>query len=189
MHMLYMSYVRIRSFRSPRGYTSEFLIKKPWMVMTSFWIIGILVWTPITFAFSTKDFTVDVNYMPYYLITIFNFISWCSILLLTLFLSIIVIHELSIRKRKRQELLDFKSASLNAPIGNSIALRTNGSFRPRKRFRIRFDFQKKFYLIIFSFWTQWIIPCFVTLLQPCNCVPEIVSNSIYWLTYTVSYIY
>ena len=186
MHMLYMSYVRIRSLRSPKGYTSEQLIKRPWMVMGSFWIMGIIAWTPITFGFSTKDFAIDVDYSPFFLVTIFNLISWFSVLLLTLLLSIIIIKELYLRKKKRNELFYNRSASVSITNGNS-SLNTNESFRSRRsRFRIRFDFQTKFYLIIFSYWIQWIIPCILTLLQPCFCVSPLISNYIYWLTYTVS---
>ena len=41
LHMLYMSYVRLRSIRSPKAYSNEILCKKPWLVMICFWATGI----------------------------------------------------------------------------------------------------------------------------------------------------
>ena len=145
--MLYMSYVRIRSLRSPKGYTSEPLIKRPWMVMASFWVMGLLAWTPITFIFSTKDYNIKVNYTPFYLVTIFNLVSWFSVLLLIFSLSIIIIKELHLRKKIKQELKNDKRnseiASHSHPV-TTIKKRTN-------KFTLHFDFQTKFYLIFFNY--------------------------------------
>jgi hypothetical protein len=177
-----MSYVRIRSLRSPRGYTSELLIKKPWMIMAIFWVLGLLAWTPITFIFSTKDYNIDVNYSPFYLVTIFRLVSWLSVLLLILSLSIIIIKELQLRKKIKQELTHKNKSSIA-----SISCPVTSLKKHNSKFMLHFGFQTKFYLIIFSFWIQWFIPCVLSLLQPCDCIPTIFTNYIYWLTYTVFY--
>lgn len=44
MHMLYMSYVRLRSIQAPKTYDLEILIKHPWRVMIGFWAFGLGVW-------------------------------------------------------------------------------------------------------------------------------------------------
>ena len=147
--------------------------------MASFWILGIIAWTPITFIFSTKDFAVDVNYSPFFLVTIFNLVSWFSILVLILSLSIIIIKELHLRKKIKQELRNRAIASISRPV---TSLKKHNS-----ELMLHFGFQTKFYLIIFSFWIQWFIPCALSLLQPCNCIPSTLTNYIYWLTYTVVY--
>ena len=153
------------------------------MVMASFWVLGLLAWIPITFIFSTKDYNIEVNYIPFYLATIFNLVSWFSVLLLILLLSIIIIKELHLRKKIKQEL---KNDKRNSEIASHLHPLTTIKKRTNK-FTLHFDFQTKFYLIIFSFWIQWFIPCVLSLLQPCDCIPTLVTNYIYWLTYTVVY--
>lgn len=44
MHMLYMSYVRLRSIKAPKSYEREILIRHPWRIMISFWAIGLGFW-------------------------------------------------------------------------------------------------------------------------------------------------
>ena len=98
-HMLYGCFVRYRSIQSPKNYNKEFIILKPWIVMSIIWIIGFVVWISITvckiyfiltfnfslffifdnlnlIAYGLVPFTIKINYFPVYIKSIAIFITW-----------------------------------------------------------------------------------------------------------------
>ena len=196
-----MSYVRLRSLRAPKGYSQEFLVKYPWSIMISFWVMGVGAWTPITLYFSTAEYSIDVDIEPRYVFSLINIISWFLPLVSTGYLSLIILKILIERERKKKKNNKSKITvsiinSIKTPIqefSHDEGSLTNEMSSPNKavsaRKKIeeffRFSAQTKFSFIIFSYWLQWIMPCVLTVISPCNCIAGGVNGIVYWLTYTV----
>jgi hypothetical protein len=157
--MFYMSWVRIRSIRSPKSYSKELLNRKPHLVMLGIWFMGLCIWTPTTFAFGTIDYTLDVNFRPYYLKSIFNFVTWFIPLFSVLVLALCIIANLVSRHHRRRALsrISTNDRTLSSE-RKSIELIKNlsliGIFRSIKSFDFRA--QLKFIIIISTYWIQWV---------------------------------
>lgn len=67
------------------------------------------------------------------------------------------------------------------------SIRINKLKTSLKSRRFKMGAQTKLTIIIATYWTQWTLPCLITLIDPiCNCVSDEASTAIYWLTYTVT---
>jgi hypothetical protein len=175
MHMLYLSYVRLRSIEEPTNYLNEFLCKRPSITMCCFWIFGIGFYMPMCFIFGIKDFSPHINFNSKYLGSFFNFITWFLPLVATAIVSWIFVKKLSLRTRRRKfsrpvvsrQLLKGIQLRFTRPFLNEKDNKENEfSFNTEKETPVRKINEYIFYLkpttrfkiVIFSFWTQWIIP-------------------------------
>jgi hypothetical protein len=81
LNMLYMCWARLRSIQAPTRFKDEFLLKHPKMVLSSFWVIGLTIWTPVAVVFNTQSFSASLNYRPLYLQLIINVIFWFTLMI------------------------------------------------------------------------------------------------------------
>ena len=137
------------------------------------------------------DYTTSVNYTPEYLGSLFNAFTWLLPMILNAIFALEVMRELNIRHKKKTFLSSMSRLAASSSFQqNATSNEDSQVIEPRKsKFK---DFKQfvttfrpkpstKFQIIIFSYWLQWIIPCVLTVIQPCNCIPYIVSYNIYWL--------
>ena len=195
MHMLYMSWVRLRSIQAPKAYQSEFLIKRPILMMICFWTFGLSIWIPTTFIYGTVDFTTDVNFNPSYIKVIYNIVLWFIPLFSILIVASYIIYILEMRERRKKSMSNASSKGnftvtfLNTQIASTTSELKPSTYRKifKYLYRFRLSGQAKFTIIIWTYWFEWAPPCVVTILNPlCDfCVPSDVTAVIYWLTYTV----
>ena len=101
LHMLFMSYSRLRSILSPKQYTEELLLKRPWLTIVCFWVFGVSYWTICCFIFKSIRFASHINYHPHYLQSILNFFVWLLPLTIVLILSIYLLFLLKNRVRRK----------------------------------------------------------------------------------------
>jgi hypothetical protein len=87
--MAYMSYARLRSIQSPKGFKDEFLLKKPRLIILGFWIFGFTFYPIILIVFGTQEFTASINYQPESMKSIVDIIFWFSPLAAITILSVI----------------------------------------------------------------------------------------------------
>lgn len=192
LHMLYMSYIRLRSIKSPKNYTREILIKRPVLMMMSFWAVSLTIWLIIVFVIGLNEFSLRVAFdgKTQYVQFVVYFIGWFIPLMLILILSAIIVHFLIQKSRKtdaqRQRLnngTNIASSNRHTAGSNNVSnnFRNIGSF-------FRFKPQTTFFIIISTYWLQWTPPCILTFVQNfCNnCIDSNVYDGIYWLTYTVN---
>ena len=161
-HMLYMSYTRLRGIQNPKGFSNEILIQKPTYIMSGLWATGFLIFIPFVLICGMIEYTIKVDYQPFYIQSFVIILIWFSPLFLILVFSIQIMVELSKREKKR---------------GNIVKKIKLKSFRLTS--------VTKFQILILTYWIQWFIPCVFDTIQPCNCIPFSVNSAIYWLTYTV----
>ena len=161
LHMLYLSYVRLRSFQSPKKFVNEILIRKPLLMMFGFWISGYAIMTGIVLICGVVEFTGSIDYQPVYIKSFVDLIMWFTPLTCITVISVILWRLLRMRELKK------KHAS-------------------KKKSIFHLSSHSRFQLMMFFYWFQWFIPCIVDMLAPCNCVSATASYTIYWLTYSVS---
>jgi hypothetical protein len=195
LHMLYMSYIRLRSIQSPRHYSNEFLIKSPALMMLSFWAVSLLTWFIIVVIIGLNEFSLSVAFdeKTRYIQFAIYFIGWFLPLMLILIFSIQIIKYLVLKSQRttNQRQMINNSRDLMTITNNPTIDTNKTSINDSKKLRLkkvfRFKPQTIFLIIISTFWLQWIPPCILTLIQPiCNdCINIDLYNDIYWLTYTV----
>jgi hypothetical protein len=195
LHMLYMSYIRLRSIQSPKHYSNEFLIKSPVLMMLSFWVVSLLTWFIIVLVIGLNEFSLSVAFdrKTQYIQFVIYFIGWFSPLMLILIFSIQIIKYLIIKSKRTsvQRQMINNSRDLMTITNNPTIDTNKTSINDSKKLRLekffRFKPQTIFLIIISTFWLQWIPPCILTLAQNIcnNCINIDLYNDIYWLTYTV----
>ena len=160
LHMLYMSYVRLRSIISPKQYTKELLIKQPIVMIIIFWVFGLAYWVTCSFVFKTKEFSSHIDYEPHYLQSIINFFVWLLPLICVFSISVYILVLLTQVSKK----------NLNKKMMKQI-------LNPKS----------KFFLIIFSYLIQWSVPAFYIVLEPflITIYDETLTLSLKWTSYTV----
>jgi hypothetical protein len=202
LHMLYMSYIRLRSIQSPKDYLNEKLIKKPIFMMVSFWAINLTIWIIIVSVFELDEFSLDVAFdqNTQYISLFINFIGWFIPLILILIYSIQTVlflrkrsKRIDHRRKKPEQTAAVETVNINrqpitvmsrATLAN-VPVELNKIKRLRKI--LHFKPQTVFLIIISTYWIQWTPPCILTLIQTLcnNCIDSTVFGDIYWLTYTV----
>ncbi len=202
LHMLYMSYIRLRSIQSPKHYLNEKLIKKPILMMVSFWAINLTIWIIIVSVFELDEFSLDVAFdqNTQYISLFINFIGWFIPLILILIYSIQTVlflrkrsKRIDHRRKKPEQTAAVETVNINrqpitvmsrATLAN-VPVELNKIKRLRKI--LHFKPQTVFLIITSTYWIQWTPPCILTLIQTLcnNCIDSTVFGDIYWLTYTV----
>lgn len=134
LHMLYMSYVRLRSIKSPKLYSKEFLLRHPYSMMLFFWAITLPIWLQVAFYYKTCSFTTHINYHPHFVQSVINFFMWLLLLILVIGISLYIIYFLIVNKVKKK------------------------SIRNKSLFRMLFNPKSKFTIIIAAYILQWSIP-------------------------------
>ncbi len=169
LHMIYLSYSRLRAIKSPRSYSTEFLLKKPALIMAFIWLISFIIWTPIAFTFGLVNQSLIFN--DSLLIPIFQLIFWFLPLLIILIISCMIFYEL-------------KSKNKTNPSTVHPTIDSNKSL-----FQYFFNFyigkEALFAIIMSIYWIQWIIPSLINLIGYLTYIPIEDYSIVYWLTYTV----
>jgi hypothetical protein len=161
LNMLYMSYARLRSIKSPKNFTSEILLHKPNYAIISFWVISISLWLGFTFLFKTFEFTTHIDYHPHFTQSLINFILWLLPLLMVLFISLYIIYYLKFKHHKNTARHKSFWSALVTP-------------------------QSKFSLIIASYLIQWSVPSVYIIVEPyLGDFFEVLTLSLKWPSYTV----
>lgn len=200
LHMLYMSYIRLRSIQSPKHYLNEKLIKRPILMMVSFWAISLTIWIIIVSVFELDEFSLDVAFdrNTQYISLFINFIGWFMPLILILIYSIQTVlflrkrsKRIDHRRKKPEQTVEVetvnirKTTVMSRPTLPNVPVELNKIKRIRKI--LHFKPQTVFLIIISTYWMQWTPPCILTLIQTLcnNCINSTIFGDIYWLTYTV----
>jgi hypothetical protein len=194
LHMLYASYARLRSLYDPNNYRDEFLMKRPYLVMLCLWIFGLTVWIPITLSYGVIDYSLEINFEPFYLYSIFNLFSWALPLIMIFFLSIYIYCLLQLRKNySKKYYLNKNLTKNNVRFTNSkmvwpssLIMDTNFAMPeltsqayylslPRNEYikikilnylkNFRLRAPGRFLIIMGSYWIQWSLPCFLKIVS------------------------
>jgi hypothetical protein len=163
LNMLYMSYARLRSIKSPKNFSNEILLHKPNYVIIAFWLISAGLWLGFTFLFKTFEFETHIDYHPHYTQSLINFFLWLLPLLIVLIISLYIIYYLKYKHHKTSSTHQHKSIlhSLVTP-------------------------QSKFSLIIASYLIQWSVPAVYIIFEPyLGDYYEMLTLSLKWPSYTV----
>lgn len=104
LHMLYMTWARLRSIRAPNTYEKELLARSPSLVCLLIWLGGLFLWTLITFSLGVDDYTTRISFKPSFVETILIFTTWFFPLAAILPISFYVIVILSRRRRKMAKI-------------------------------------------------------------------------------------
>ena len=162
LHMLYMSYVRLRSIISPKQYTKELLIKHPLVMIICFWVFSLSFWVTCSFVFKTKELTSHIDYEPHYLQSIINFFVWLLPLICVFSISIYI-------------LVLLTQVSKNHPGSRKSVV------------KLLLNPKSKFTIIIFSYLIQWSVPAFYIVIEPflITVYDETLTLSLKWTSYTV----
>jgi hypothetical protein len=192
--MLYASYARLRSILDPNNYRNEFLMRRPYLVMLGLWIFGLSIWIPITLSYGVIDYTLEINYDPYYLYSVFNLFSWALPLSAIFFLSIYIYILLHLRKiyskkyhlnknltKNNVENTDSKRVwptSLVVDTNLAMPELTSHAYYlslPRNEYMkikilnylssFRLRAPGRFLIIMGSYWIQWSLPCFLKIMS------------------------
>lgn len=200
LHMLYLTWARLRSITAPNSFEKEILIQKPIMISVIIWMSGLIYWGIIVGIFGLYSFTTNINFNPIYLEVILIFVSWFLPLLGIIIFGLYIIYILNMRRKKKRGINDRAKqiSCLSSKIGHgskqatgsdSIVLKSNKkepSLLSYFKNGFKLDVQAKFQIMIISYWIQWLPSCIIAMVDPiCGCVPSNVSSGIYWLTYTV----
>ena len=161
LHMLYMSYSRLRSIIAPKQYTDELILKKPFITIMCFWIFGLSVWMTSCFIFKTFEYTTHIDYHPHVLQPIINYLVWLLPLKTVLVISIYIFYLLKTRVQKKNS-------------------------RKKGILKTLLDPESRFSFIIGSYILQWSVPAVYIIFEPyLGDYFEALTHSLKWPSYTV----
>lgn len=116
LHMLYITYARMRSIQAPFTFENEHLIRKPLVMLASFYLIGYTIWIPIVFGFGSSEFSASIDWQPYYLPVIVEFVAYFIPLAGTILIGFYMIFLLNKRKQQTRVLSTIKVVMNNNTI-------------------------------------------------------------------------
>ena len=189
-HMFYASYARLRSLKNPKGYNQELLLKKPFLVMGFIWIFSLGIWGIILAIIGDKPYTLIVNFEPFYLTSIFNF-PWLffivGVLVLAAMISIFLFEKAAKDKKKRSRkmlnqlsIVETQSTIIgDQPSISGVHSKISKLKKNAGWFR-RITPEKKFLIIMGSYWIQWTPPCIMVMISPFVYIDPGVYSGIYW---------
>ena len=170
MHMLFMTYVRLRSIQAPKNYKNEYVIKNPIKIMIGIWAFGLGFWTPIVIHFGISEYSCDPNLAPFYLTSILNFFLWFTPLFAILVLSIQILYILHARSKIPRstgvKASRYEPSHINGTYNNSRTYLSNTNtfssslinFRQALKLRLekyRMGAQGKFFIIVSFFFIKF----------------------------------
>lgn len=173
LHMLYLSWSRLRCIQNPRTYHNEFLLKRPYLIMLFIWLMGFSIWTPLVFVYDVEFSSLRVKYLFNLEKFLFSFFFWFSPLLGIPIVSGIIFYHLKKQQNRKIQL-------------RNICFETNKCLF-ELLFNYRMHSKSVFGLMMSAYLFQWTIPCLVKLFASLIASKGLNSlfTNIYWLTFTV----
>jgi hypothetical protein len=166
--MFYISWARLRSIQAPKSFDKEFFLKRPIVVMMSIWTIGLGIWSSTSFLFGTVNYSIDIDFKPYWLKLAFNIVTWFiplfSILVITLIVIYLLLlrHNSTIAKSRGNKITDRSLFSFGYS-GNQTSLQTTNENEATLIKHLIYKFrhfhlnaQAKLTIIVASYWIQWV---------------------------------
>lgn len=192
LHMLYMTWVRIRCILAPKSYLNETIIKHPITVMILIWIIGFTIWVPINSTIignlESNNFQCAPPLNPSYLIIVLQLFFWFTPLFLILLLTLFVMYLIREKNKKKGLIKTVSSANVTeGGVSTSSEFKIFKAIKNPRYFlskMFKLNSQTKLTIIIATYLLQWCPSCIIALIDPvCLCIPDNVTAGIYWLTY------
>ena len=175
LHMLYMTWIRLRSITAPNTYETDLISRKPKLIFVSIWLIGFVIWTPVVIKYGVDDFSFDVSYENRTIEIILISVLWFLPLLSIVVVSGIILAVLNRRKvpNGRVELSSISGQRSN----RNVTVKKWFSLGPQIRFQI----------IIYYYCIQWFPSYILAIIDPIcgRCIGSNVIGAVYWLNYTV----
>ncbi len=164
MTMLYCTYARLRSIQNPKGYSTELLLKYPMIVDGLIWVIWLSYWAVVERTIGNIPLTISVNF-PDPLWGALLIIPWVVFLFGVLIVGVYIIVLLVLKskkgghkKRKKGQIDTQTSLATGPSVTNQSSILTlqTSLMNAKKAVKAyRLSAEKKFIIIIFSFWCQW----------------------------------
>ena len=211
VHMVYMTWVLLRSIQAGGTFEQELLMRRPTLVMALIWILGTAQFIPFLFVYGFEEYTINIEFPPFVEFAL-NIVTWLSPLLAVAIIGFVIVYILNKRRLAKLKLKRINQTRLRAILANSVqnigssnraghsevtaalsAASSNG-FRNRVRLALKllrsainWEVQTRFQIVIISYWLQWLPFCITSIIEPvCNCVPGLLANVLDWFTYSVS---
>jgi hypothetical protein len=187
-HMFYASYARLRSLQNPKGYSQEILLKKPFIVMILIWIISIGVWGVIMAIIGDKPYTVIVDFNPFFLTSVLN-APWLlfilGVMIIAIIISMFLFEKAAKDKKKRKKKLNNQSSMMETQSTQLTQASMMASPSKISQFGkhvrgFRLTPEKKFLIIMGSYWVQWTPPCIMVMISPFVYIDPGLYRAIYW---------
>lgn len=174
-NMLYLSWVRLVSFKKPKKYLELFYVRKPLTCIFAIWMIIISFYVCINYFFivdSFKKSSCSIVYKPFYLEFIFNFV----LIFLPLFLIIlIVLYTIKVIRLKG-------AFQLHEKFSSDQTQHSSSSNKPNKR---SLKARGKLSIMVVFFIMEWLPPLVIILTNTfCGCIPFRWEKKIYFLTFS-----
>lgn len=172
VHMLYLSWSRLRSIQYPRSYNAEFLLKRPNLLMVTIWFLSFIMWVPIVVIFDLEYSSLNLDYKNPVIGVAFVFLFWFLPLLLIFIISTVICYHLYLKKSQ---------FSMN----HRRTLNTQNKSIFERLFNYKLESQTMFTIVMSIYWIQWIVPCLIILSKLVFVINEDFLSVTYWLTYSV----
>jgi hypothetical protein len=188
-HMFYASYARLRSLQNPKGYSQELLLKKPVIVMALIWVVSLGIWAIVAVTVGDKPYTVIVDFNPFYLTAILNapwFFFIVGVMTIAIMISIFLFKKAAKDKKKKSKKFNNQSSILDTQStqGTQTSMMSSSpskiSMISKRVHGFRLTPEKKFLIIMGSYWVQWTPPCIMVMLSPFVYVDPGIYSGIYW---------
>ena len=172
VHMLYLSWSRLRSIQYPTSYNAEFLLKRPNLLMVTIWFLSFIMWVPIVVIFDLEYSSLNLDYKNPVIGVAFVFLFWFLPLLLIFIISTVICYHLYLKKSQ---------FSMN----HRRTLNTQNKSIFERLFNYKLESQTMLTIIMSIYWIQWIVPCLIILSKLVFVINEDFLSVTYWLTYSV----
>jgi hypothetical protein len=168
--------------------------------MALIWIFSLGIWIVLLGIFGIVPYSLIVNFRPFYWTTISNLL-WFFLLIAIFVVAVMIylfLHEKAKRDKLKKRFRQNNQSSIicttitptsqlnqatNSTVDSSISSKI--SCWKKKWAKYRLPAEKKFLIIMGSYWFQWFPPCIMVLISPFVYIPASTYTGIYWLTYTV----
>jgi hypothetical protein len=182
LHMLYISWIRLRSIQMPKTYKTELFAKQPKLIMFLFWLISIIIWTCVVIHYGLYEYNTDLKLTEYNQILFISLIICFLIFpsLISLIISIKMIIYLKRIDKRKQNMNVINTTNQVIHAGNLADSKLN-----KKKSKLKSS--TRYTIIITIFQLQWIPCCLLSLVTPFlnEHLSELINNIINWITNTV----
>lgn len=182
LHMLYISWIRLRSIQMPKTYKTELIAKQPKLIMFLFWLISIIIWTCVVIKYGLNEYNTDLKLTKYNQILFISLIIcfWLFPSLISLIISIKMIIYLKEIDKRKQNMNITTTTNQVIHVDNLADSKLN-----KKSNKIKSS--TRYIIIITIFQLQWIPCCLLSLVTPFlnEYSSQLINNIINWLTNTV----
>lgn len=186
LHIVFMSWARIRCILSPTNYSNQLILKHPYLFILLLWVLCSLLWIPVTYVFINRNYEENVCELSFdsiYVSILIICIGWIIPVIITMLSTAYIVYVLMVQNRKKKKLTSNKT---DLSLKSSSSLHDAKWYSSKRLMKITLNPQTKLSIIITPFCLQYLQYSLVWLVS--TICSECVSSQFYVFSYFIAFL-